>query len=89
MVGQSANKLYSAQSTWYDSMFMVTKLASPAAVAAPVHLAPGHVNSSARFMWTLSTTTIHHQTGTAEGFVYIVSQPNVIITKITGYNEAA
>lgn len=65
---------------------MVTQHSCAAAVAAPV---PVYHSVSAPFMWTFSTS-IHQRIGTAdEGFVYIVSQPNVIITKITGYNEAA
>lgn len=47
-------------------------------------VAPAPVDSCARFMWTPPS---HHDT--AEALVYIVSQANVTITKISGYNEAA
>lgn len=69
------------------ALFMVTKQTRPGAVAAPAPDNSFFSSSCAHFMWTLST--IHHQIGTAEGLVYVVSQPNVIITKSTGYNEAA
>lgn len=70
----------------------------------PVHMVANHMvtqypphftvtvidsyNSCARFMWTPSRSS-PIDIGKAEGLVYIVSQPNVTITKISGYNEAA
>lgn len=65
-------------------LYMVAEHLRPAAVAAAPAPAVACC-SCAHFMWTLSTS---HPIGKAEGLVYIVSQPNVIITKITGYNEA-
>lgn len=67
------------------SSFMVRALVTPAAVAAAT-AAVAPVVLCAHFMWTVSP--IHQQIGTVKGLVYIAI-PNVIITKILGYNEAA
>lgn len=69
-------------------MFMVTQHLRPAAVAAPSVLTAAVGAPFAHFMWTPSPV-VHLVGKLAEGLVYIVSQPNVTITKITGYNEAA